>query len=240
MEYILVSENYENNENILYVRDNLSQIIFKDAKDEVFADKHRVGVRFSLDDKIIRLAIKDIADKISDVIAIKYKYAFFNERLKVGGLDCVNREILLTAIISADLYDDKRYVLSKFNCFNEIAIDGFFNFRLENLKRKWTEICTFIPEFFTERELKEFVLYLINEKTARRVRVNGESVYDRLGNRLKRATLIPGSGLIVFKELLLAGVNEIEMFALPSDENEINDLKDYFGDKILFNSGEIL
>ena len=82
MEYILVSENYENNENILYVRDNLSQIIFKDAKDEVFADKHRVGVRFNLDDKIIRLAIKDIADKIADVIAIKYKYAFLMKGLR--------------------------------------------------------------------------------------------------------------------------------------------------------------
>ncbi len=240
MENILVSESCENSENILYIRNNISQIIFKDSKDEIVSDRHRFCIKFNVDEKVIRLATKDIADKVADIIAIQYKYLYFQERLKIGGLNAFSKEILLTALISADLYEDKRYILSKFKYFNELAIDGFFNFRLDSLKRKWYEICSFIPEFFTERELKDFVLYLINEKTVRKVRVDGEKVYDRLGNRLRRATLTPGKNLLVFKELLLAGVNEVEIFALPSDEIEIKYLKDYFGDKILFNSGEIL
>ena len=162
------------------------------------------------------------------------------EKIKVIGLESINKEILITALISADFYEDKKYILSKFRGFNKIAIDGFFNFRLDGLKKKWSEICTFIPDFFTEREIKEFVMYLLNEKCARGVKVDGNKVFDKLGNRLNRASLLPNSSLLVFKELLLAGAKEIEIFSLPNDELEQKYLKEYFGDKIFFNSGEIL
>ena len=80
----------------------------------------------------------------------------------------------------------------------------------------------------------------MNEKPLRRVLVDGDKVFDKIGNRLNRASLLPGSGLLVFKELLLAGVKEIEIHSLPNDEIEQKYLKEYFGDKIFFNSGEIL
>ena len=90
------------------------------------------------------------------------------------------------------------------------------------------------------REIKEFVMYLLNEKCARGVKVDGNKVFDKLGNRLNRASLLPNSSLLVFKELLLAGAKEIEIFSLPNEELEQKYLKEYFGDKIFFNSGEIL
>ena len=240
MENMFVSESYENNSNILYIRENISPIIFKNSKDEIVHDLKRVAINFDIEEKIFRLAFNDIADKIADVIAIKYKYAFFEEKIKVVGLESINKEILITALISADFYEDKKYILSKFRGFNKIAIDGFFNFRLDGLKKKWSEICTFIPDFFTEREIKEFVMYLLNEKCARGVKVDGNKVFDKLGNRLNRASLLPNSSLLVFKELLLAGAKEIEIFSLPNEELEQKYLKEYFGDKIFFNSGEIL
>ena len=240
MENMFISESYENNSNILYIRENVSPIIFKNSKDEIVCDLRRVGINFDIEEKVFRLAFNDIADKIADVIAIKYKYRFFEEKLNVVGLDQINKGILITALISADIYEDKKYILCKFKGSNKIAIDGFFNFRLDNLKKKWTEICNFIPDFFTEREVKEFVVYLMNEKPLRRVLVDGDKVFDKIGNRLNRASLLPGSGLLVFKELLLAGVKEIEIHSLPNDEIEQKYLKEYFGDKIFFNSGEIL
>ena len=75
MENMFVSESYENNSNILYIRENISPIIFKNSKDEIVYDLKRVAINFDIEEKIFRLAFNDIADKIADVIAIKYKYA---------------------------------------------------------------------------------------------------------------------------------------------------------------------
>jgi hypothetical protein len=180
-------------------------------------------------------------------VQISYENKYINnDKVNFSGLinfslkDSKNKEILITALISADFYEDKKYILSRLKGLNKIAIDGFFNFRLDSLKKKWAEICTFIPDFFTEREIREFVVYLLNEKTNRYVRVDGNKVFDKMGNRLNRARLLTGSGLLVFKELLLFGAKEIEIFSLPNDELEQKYLKEYFGDKIFFNSGEIL
>ena len=148
--------------------------------------------------------------------------------------------MLLTTLISADLKDDVNYIKLKLNEVNEIAIDGFFNFRLNNLKKKWEEIAQYIPEFFSDRELKEFILYLINEKNGRRVVLNKNILYDGFGRRLRRADLIPNTNLKIIKELLLCGAGSIELKSEPEADEELHYLKEYFGDKILFKCGENL
>ncbi len=240
MGYLFVSENYENNNNILYIRENLSSVIFKEIENKVTADKYRVGISFFVEDKILLLANEEIADKIADVIAIAYKYDYFNEKVKVGGLNVFQKDLLITSLISADLTEDKRYIRSKIGEIKDFAIDGFFNFRLTNLKKKWEEICNYIPEFFSGRELKDFMMYLINEKKGKKIFIDGNKVYDKLGNRLKKSSLIPISKFSVFKEILLSASSSMEMKRLPSDEIELKYIKEYFGDKILFKSSEIL
>ena len=237
---LFISESYCNNNNILYIRENLSNSIFKSGCDKISADKDRVYIKFTIEEEVFSVANEEILDKIGDIIAIDYKYRFFNERLKDLALGEKQRDLLITALISADFIDDKRYIRTKLKGCDKIAIDGFFNFRLANLKRKWEEITSFIPDFFTEKEMKEFVFYLLNEKKQKTVLIEGNKVYDNLGNRLKRASLIPTNNFPIVKEILLAGASEIILGKLPDDESEINYIKEFFGNKILFKSGEIL
>ena len=240
MEHLFVSENYENNSNILYIRENLCGLVYKGVKEKVSADRNRVGLSFNVEEDLYKFVGDDLADKISDVIAIAYKYRFFENRIKTPALSKRQRELLLTSLISADILDDKKYIRAKFKDCKQIAIDGFFNFRMANLKRKWEEICAFIPEFFSERELKEFIVYLINEKKGKKVIVDGDKVFDRRGNRLRKCVLLPSDEYLVVKELLLCGASEIEVKNMPNSEEEIDYIKILFGDKILFKSGENL
>ena len=98
---------------------------------------------------------------------------------------------------------------------------------------KWEEIAGYIPPYFSNFELKEFITYLIGEKKGKKVFVESGKVYDKRFNRLKRVNLLPSGQLGVIKEILISGASEIELKGnLP--ENEEKYLKEYFGDKICF------
>ena len=105
---------------------------------------------------------------------------------------------------------------------------------------KWKEICEYVPEFFTNREMNEFILYLVQERTGRPVSISNDKVYDRMGNRLNKTSLIPIGEYKTLCEVLLSGAIEIKLKETISNEKEFKCLKEYFGDKILFNCGEIL
>ncbi len=240
MHYLFVTENYENNNNILYISENLSSLIFKNENKWVTADRNRVCIGFCIEDDLLEVAEDDLIDKISDIIAINYKYHFFENRLKTMALSSKLREILLIALISADVNEDKRYLRSKINKLSEIAIDGLYNFRLNNLKEKWDDICSFIPEFFSERELCEFIRYLIGGKKKIKILVDGNKVFDRRGLILKKSSLVPNQSFKTLKEILLSGATQIEVEKMPYAEEEQRYIKEFFGDKILFKSSEIL
>ncbi|MBQ7408900.1 MAG: hypothetical protein IJW13_06515 [Clostridia bacterium] len=234
MSFLFVSENYDNNSNILYIRESLSELFFKNGADKITADRHRVGMLLSVDEQVYKAANEELADKIADVIAVGYKFNFFNEQIKTAGLNKLSREFLICSLISADLDEDKRYIRSKFRESKECAIDGLFNFKLGNLKSKWNEIANYIPTTFSQNELKEFIVYVTGEKKGRAVTVDGERVYDKKFNRLKRVNLLPADNRCrVTKEVLLSGAGEVLVKKVPLYEDE-SYLKEFFGDKISF------
>ena len=240
MGYLYVSENYENSNNIIYIRENLSPTIFKQVEHCVSANKFRVLLSFLQTNDLPAFVNDEIIDKIADVIAIAYKYQFFAKRLKFSSLNSIDRDLLITSLISADLMDDKRYIRSKIDKISQTAIDGVFNFRLKPLKRKWEEICSYVPEFFTARELKDFTMYLINERKGKRIYIDGNNAFDKAGNKLNKSTLLPNVHFSLFKEILISSANSIEIKSLPTDVEELNYINEYFGDKILFKSSENL
>lgn len=240
MGYLSISECYENNNNIIYIREALSPLVFKEIESSVFANRFRVGITFEIDDSINMGAKNELIDKIADVIAVGYKYAFFFNRMQTCSLNAFYKDLLITSLISADLIEDKRYIRSKIELNEEFAIDGFYNFKLTQLVKKWQEICNYVPEFFSPRELKDFMMYLISETKGRRVCVDKNLIYDSFGNLLKRSRLLPKSDFAVFKEILLSSAKVLEIKALPPSEEEVKYIKEYFGNKILFKSGENL
>lgn len=240
MNNLFISDTSQNNQNIFYIKESLSSLIFNDVKDQFTIDNLRFGLFLKIDEKSNILASEELIDKISDVIAIGYKYKFFKKHLVFGGLNDIERELLITTLISADLKEDKRYIRSKFKQSSVFAIDGFYNFKLINLKRKWEEICSYIPEYFYKDELSDFIKYLLKERNGRRITVVANETYDRFGKLLTRHKLIGNiNHLSVVKEALLCSPNEIVIKKLPSDL-DLKYLKEYFDDKILFKLEENL
>ena len=176
----------------------------------------------------------EIEDRIADVIAVKYKYAFFKKYVRTSGLDSFETELLRAALISADLDEDKKYIVRRLRNYDEYAIDGIYNFRLTPLKRKWQDIVGYIPPFFTGVQLKDFVSYLLSEKREKKVFVERGGVYDANFVKLDRASLTcdTSEGRIV-REVLLSASGKVDV-KTPLDSLDEKYIRSFYGSHAVF------
>ena len=176
-----------------------------------------------------------LEDRIGDVIAVNYKYEYFKQRIKVAGLDPLEYELLLSALISADIDEDKRYAIIRLNG-SPYALDGSFAFTMKPLIDKWNEIVGYIPPYFNAEQLKEFVSFIVAEKKKGRVYVSNGCVYDTNYNLLTRTDLAGEGDCRLIREIILSSSAEVELSSPVGGKDEYY-LKELFGDKIFFGKG---
>ncbi len=239
MSEIKITESSFKSKNIIYVYTALSDVVNQmNGKAEIKKGRNRCELKIVVPSEYYDLIMQEVQDKMADVIAVNYKYSFFKKNIKVAGLLETEREILLTALISADIEEDKRYIVKRFRYFSEFALDGIFNFRMKPLKEKWKEISSYIPTAFPICGLRDFITYLIKDKMGKKVYYENGNVYDKRFNILKRRELL-GEGAIEYgsiKEILLSGAGEIELGSkLPDNEEKY--LRDFYGERVTFQEG---
>ena len=236
MAKIMISEKKYNYGNLLYIQMALSELL-KGANCLVNykIDKNRNNLIIECKDQYADIMQVELADKIAEVIAIKYKYDFLVENVKVAGLNSIEKEILFASLIAADLEDDKRYAFDRLKGYSQTAIDGFYNFKLNLLKKKWQEVITYIPTCFLSAQLRDFISFLIENKQ-RKVYIDGGNVYDNHYRRLKRTTLLGGEKVKIIREVLLSNCGKVELSgSIPADDEYY--LREFYNDKIIFLQG---
>ena len=239
MSEIKVTESSIKSKNVIYVYESLLAVSSQlGCKQELRGGKNRFELLLSVPEAYEELIKSEVEDKIADVIAVNYKYSFFKRNVAACGLSQIEKELLLTALIAADIDEDKKYAVKKLKSFTEYALDGIFNFRMKPLKEKWLDIISYIPPGFQSGQLKDFIAYLIKDKTGKKVYFDSGNVYDKRYNLLKRRELLTGDSgeLPLVKEILLSGAGEVE---LGSRINECDEkyLKEFYGDRVLFRNG---
>lgn len=230
MKKIEISENPSRGGNLVYIFTAISDLAaLCGAKCETRVLPRPV-VELTFEDGYEDCIRRELSDRIGDVFAINYKYSYFKENIKCKSLPKDDREILYCALISADLDDDKALIRRLLPVSDEYTLDGIYNFILSPLKTKWEGIVGYIPDYFGNAELKEFVRYLLDGRE-KVVYIDGGKVYDNNYTRLNRSALIESAGLDVFKEVILSGSGAIELYgALPkSDERYISE---YYGARV--------
>lgn len=230
---ITITENVSSEGNLLYVQSAMSEFCeCAGCSTRLKRINDRAVLTINVSDCYKEIIRTEIADKIAEIIAIKYKYDFFKQELFISGLKSIEKEILLTSLIAADLDDDKKYSYNRLMAFNNFDIDGVYNFRLKPLKKKWQDVVSYIPNCFLTDQLKEFVKFLLENKK-KRVYVDGGRVYDSHFRRLKRCSLLGGEEVQIVREVLLSNCGVIELSGnIPKDDEKY--LKEYYTDKIIF------
>ena len=233
MKKIEITDSVGEEVGISYVSSSISEIV-KDFGGEIKQTNSRDRQKLTVicPEQYYDLYKSELEDKIADVIAVKYKYCFLKRNIRTIGLTPYENEILYVAIISADIEDDRRYIIRKLKAFENFAIDGIFNFRLQPLKNKWREVASYIPFFFTGSQLCDFVSFVLGEKRGKKVFVDGDRVYDVNYNRLNRSSLIDENPDVV-KEVLLSTSTSVEVIKAVSSSEE-KELRRYLGRRVSF------
>ncbi len=232
MTELFISDNENCVKNLLYLQKNLSEVLRQTGSSvNLSTFSKRATLTVSVPKLYRELIIAELSDKIAEVIAVGYKYAFLKKCVKTEGLSTENTDLLFAGIISADLDGDKRYILSKLKGFEDMAIDGIYNFRLKLLKEKWQEVASLLPVYFTTEQLHDFLAYICKGKKSK-VYMDENSVYDEHYRKLLKAELITDNPTFIL-ETVLSGAEEIRLLSDLS-EKQLTPLKEFYGGKITF------
>ena len=169
-------------------------------------------------------------DHIADVIAVGYKYAFFEKRLRLPVLSKIQKRLLLTALVAADYKEDRGFVVRRLRGFESYCLDGFFNFRLQDLKKRWQEVADYIPTDMGESSLENFLGFLIEDGEGK-LYVKDGKVYDEEYRPLSKSLLTGVESTI--GEIVLGGAEQIYCFGDIEVETK-KFLKKYYGENVVF------
>lgn len=233
MNQLTVTEKLTNENNLLYLSTSLGELFASVGKGvKITRSNDRVKLIINCESEYLDVLRFEMADKIAEVIAIKYKYEYIIKNMPVCGLSEREKEILYVSLIAADLEEDKKYVFYKIRQYDNLSIDGVFNFNLKSLKNKWADVCNCMPNCFLNSQLKDFITFLLENKK-KRVYVDDGMVFDNHFRRLKRCSLIGKEDLMVTKEVLLSNCGEVELTGHISKDDE-RYLREFYADKIIF------
>ena len=169
-------------------------------------------------------------EHIADVIAIGYKYAYFENKLRLPLLDAKKKRLLFTALVSADYREDKSFIMRRLRGNAQYCLDGVFHFRLQELKGRWEDIASYVPTDMTESALDGFLGFLVDDGDSK-VFVKDNKVYDENYRELSKSALTGEQSII--GEILLGGAERVYFFGEVSQDVQ-KFLKKYYAEKATF------
>jgi len=187
-------------------------------------------VAFETEKKYCPYVRKFTEENIADIIAVGYKYQYFQKRLTLPLLNEEEKRLLFTALAAADLKEDRTIVAEALCGAEKYCLDGFFHFRLQELKRRWDGIAEYIPTDFGKQSLEGFVGFLVEDGEGKIFLKDGKA-YDETYRVLSKSALTGKSSLI--GEILLLGAERVYCFGKADRETEAF-LRKYYKGKAIF------
>jgi len=111
-----------------------------------------------------------ITESVADIIVNKFKSEYLIENSKLPINNTVNYNAFLKALVAFDREFDRELVLKKLFLSKDLMLDGFYNFRLRELRARWQEVVAlandnsgYVTFQETFLELLKFIVNTINE-----------------------------------------------------------------------------
>ena len=234
MKKILISDAAKNGNRVAYIYNAVtSRLPLEAPRPQILFGESRAAIAME-SSRVTPALWKLFSAAIAETVAVGHKYDYFSSVLPLRALTPYRRQIFLCALIAADLKTDAGYVRTALKDLDSCALDGFFAFRLQALKKKWDKIIGYIPPDFSPQELDRFMRYLIDGNRGR-VFVGANAVYDADYRVCKRGTLTGRGGkrFPLETEIVLSGASEVHILRRTEGETSAF-LKKYYGARAVF------
>ena len=203
---------------------------FLPSKCDIAREGDHTEIAFQTEREYCPYVRKFAEEHIADVIAVGYKYAYFERNLPLPLLSKPKKRLLITALVAADYREDRAYVARRIKGSSCYCLDGMFHFRLQELKKRWQGIVDYVPADMGESSLEGFLEFLAEDGVGKLFLKNGK-VYDEEYRPLSKSLLTGVESPV--GEILLGGAEQVYCFGDVDDDTR-EFLEKYYGEKAVF------
>jgi len=129
-----------------------------------------------------------VTDSIADVVITDFKSSYIEDSIRFIAKDQISRHAFIRALSNFDRDSDKALAKSLIKLTPNFLLDSFCNFKLDDLKTRWNEVCNLANEnashLMCAGTFRELLRFLISNLESRSDEVH---LFER-GNRLELLT----------------------------------------------------
>ncbi len=150
----------------------------------------RLNVSVACENENKQSLIKVIRDCIAEMFLTTVKLNYLRSALVLPSLGADAYNILLYTLVAFDRDTEKEIILGALNFGDNLALDGLFNFKLVELKKRWDDIAelavnnsVYLSSDETLNELLKFLMSAISPKVAKLEIAKNKDFYRIRGKR---------------------------------------------------------
>lgn len=174
-------------------------------------DEFRSYYTFACSDTYRFQASRAISSAVCEALSLGYKNLYVRKLLNIG-YNNFYQNVLVNTICKFDSEYDKQFISRIISDSSTICLDGYYNFKMSQVKRKWQEISKLVCDnsfLLTDNELIiELLQYLLESLTSRESEMsvslqNGDyTLYNKDGAVLPKLKSIAKSSTIEEEAML--------------------------------------
>lgn len=185
--------------------------------------------------------LKKLCDGVTELIIEEFKYDYIAANSKLVLHNKIGYKAFMCALVAFDRGVDRDIIKKRLRLKNGLNLDGFYNFRLKELRARWAEICRLADdnaEYLTYPESRlELLRFLIGAADSKADEVTVERAGDayfirdsKSGEQLKTAA--DGEG--VLSALINIAPRKIRLNGVELENGARDMLYGIFGGKVAY------
>ncbi len=134
-------------------------------------ERGRTYLSIACEEDLCERLQRELREAVSDAITVDFKEKFLLRHSRLPKANKINYNAFLKALVAFDREWDRELVLKNLVYKDELLLDGFYNFRLKELREKWQEVCDlanqnsgYLEYHETFLELLRFLVQTIDTK----------------------------------------------------------------------------
>lgn len=118
--------------------------------------------------------IGELKECLAKIYLTVVKKEYITNKLRLGYSSDISQLLIISTLVAFDRENEERTLLDDLDIKSKFSMDGFFHFRMSELKSRWDDVCRlasdnakYLSSDNTVNELLKFLLSAVNPKVSK-------------------------------------------------------------------------